>query len=351
MSKRSKDKLAKDAGDTPSNSSGTWSENKTKLRYKAFPGPADASEPLRVAMTREAYAELTAHAKESLNAEICGVLAGELRGDDRGPYVFVEAPVRGNAAKQGSTHVTFTQETWTQIHEQMEQKHPGHQIVGWYHSHPGFGVEFSEMDLFVQRNFFPGAGQIAYVTDPLGGEEAILVNTDGNVVPVSRFWVDGRERRCKTPPGAEGESSGGDQVPASVSKAISELDGRIGKLMEMIDAQANALTRFYLILGMIVVVGVGFFLAYQVYAAYSYQNRPPELMGFAPVPVQVGDKTVMLGVGVVKWEVPPSLNGALIQMEKDRLAAEEAARKNAAATQPATQAAPAQPTTAPAQKK
>ena len=34
-------------------------------------------------------------------------------------------------------------------------------IVGWYHTHPGFGVEFSEMDLFIQQNFFGGPAQIA----------------------------------------------------------------------------------------------------------------------------------------------------------------------------------------------
>ena len=32
-----------------------------------------------------------------------------------------------------------------------------------------------------------------------------------------------------------------------------------------------------------------------------------------PVPIQVGDKTVMLGVGVVEWKVPDELNAILVQ--------------------------------------
>ena len=121
-----------------------------------FPGPRGAQATLRVAVDRKANAELIAHAKESLNAEICGVLAGRVCTDDEGTFVHVEAAVRGSAASGGSTHVTFTHATWNAIHQTMEREHPELRIVGWYHSHPGFGVEFSEMDLFIQKNFFPG---------------------------------------------------------------------------------------------------------------------------------------------------------------------------------------------------
>ena len=49
-----------------------------------FPGPASARAELRVAVTRTAYAELTAHAKESLDKEGCGVLVGHVRVDADG---------------------------------------------------------------------------------------------------------------------------------------------------------------------------------------------------------------------------------------------------------------------------
>ena len=44
----------------------------------------------------------------------------------------------------------------TRFNASLEREHPGLKIVGWYHTHPGFGVEFSEMDLFIQRIFLPG---------------------------------------------------------------------------------------------------------------------------------------------------------------------------------------------------
>src|SRR5882672_4348919 len=113
-----------------------------KPQRRNFPGPRGAPSPLRVAIERSAHAELIAHAKESLNAEICGVLAGRVCEDDEGLFVHVEAAIRGTAANQGSTHVTFTHATWNAIHQTMERDHPQLRIVGWYHSHPGFGVEF-----------------------------------------------------------------------------------------------------------------------------------------------------------------------------------------------------------------
>src|SRR5690349_9830249 len=102
-----------------------------------FPGPRGAEAALRVAIERGAHAELIAHAKESLNAEICGVLAGRVCEDDEGSFVHVEAAIRGTAANQGSTHVTFTHATWNAIHRTMERDYPELRIVGWYHSHPG----------------------------------------------------------------------------------------------------------------------------------------------------------------------------------------------------------------------
>lgn len=318
---------------------GAWS-GKSKPARRQFPGPAEASEPLRIAMTRPAYADLTAHAKESLNAEVCGVLVGQVCEDDRGPFVSVEGAIRGSAARKGATHVTFTQETWTQIYEEKEKSHPKLQIVGWYHTHPGFGVEFSEMDRFVQRNFFSGPSQIAFVTDPLGGAEGILANVDGDVQPVSRFWVEGRERRCQnaTTSAGPGATSPGAANPET-DKALRSMDDRISQLMQMIDAQSASYHRFLLTVATIVALGIFGYVTYSIYSAYEHQDRPPELQGFVPVPVQIGDKSVLLGVGIVKWDVPPSLNAAMIAVERERQAAEKAAAATQPSAVPATQPA------------
>lgn len=318
---------------------GGWSE-KVMIRRRQFPGPAGVRNEPRIAIARDAYADLTAHAKDSLDAEVCGVLVGNLCEDADGPFVSVEAIIRGAAARNASTHVTFTQETWTQIHQAKERDHPTRQIVGWYHTHPGFGVEFSEMDLFVHRNFFSGAGQIAFVTDPLGGREAILVNVGATVVPASRFWVDGRERLCHKAESPQAATGSDPAISASIEQALRSIDDRVSQLMQAVDTQSASIYRFLLSVGMVVAIGMLALIAYDVYYAYTHDNRPPELQSFVPVPVQVGDKAVMLGVGIVKWDVPPALNAAMVELERERQAAA------VAATQPATAPAPG-PATSP----
>lgn len=299
---------------------------RTRVARRKFPGPAGAGAELRVAMHRAAFAEVVAHAKESLEAEICGVLAGEVCEDDEGAFVEVRAAVRGSAAREGSTHVTFTQETWSAVHAEMEREHPGLQIVGWYHSHPGFGVEFSEMDRFIQRNFFPAPTQIALVTDPLGGETALCRNAEEGIRYLERFWVDGREHVARVPGvGAPASAEGGDRLEA--------VERRLGQVLQALDEQRAAQGRFLWWALTLVATGVACFVGYGIYQQYAGRIEPPRMLDYVPVPVRVGDKNVLIGVGVTKWEVPPELNAIYLQIEEAKREAERKAAEEKAAAE------------------
>jgi proteasome lid subunit RPN8/RPN11 len=115
------------------------------------------------------------HGKSNTEVELCGVLVGNMYHDGAAPYVLIEASIRGNAAVSKGTQVTFTSETWTRIHEALEKEHSDCRIVGWYHTHPGFGIFLSGMDLFIQDNFFNAPWQVAFVYDPIGGDEGVFV--------------------------------------------------------------------------------------------------------------------------------------------------------------------------------
>ncbi len=96
-----------------------------------------------------------------------------------GPFLYVEASIRGEHAGSQGAQVTFTPETWTHVQEEMDRHHADKKILGWYHTHPGFGVFLSEMDLFIQQNFFGLPWQTAYVYDPVSGEEGMFVWREG----------------------------------------------------------------------------------------------------------------------------------------------------------------------------
>ncbi|HEX7287121.1 MAG TPA: Mov34/MPN/PAD-1 family protein [Candidatus Angelobacter sp.] len=107
------------------------------------------------------------HARSNSKTEVCGVLIGR---DDDGA-TSIEACIAGINAAQGGAHVTFTQDTWEHIYKIKDREYPDERIVGWYHSHPGFGVFLSDHDTFIHRNFFSSAQQVAWVYDPHSDEE------------------------------------------------------------------------------------------------------------------------------------------------------------------------------------
>jgi proteasome lid subunit RPN8/RPN11 len=292
-----------------------WMDRKRPAR-RTFPGPRMTDVALRVALEREPFADLVAHAKESLDKEICGVLVGDVCEDDEGEFLHVKAIIRGLAAKQASTHVTYTQETWNKIHEAMESRHPKMQIIGWYHSHPGYGVEFSEMDVFIQKNFFSSPNQIGLVTDPLGGHLGVCINADEGIKYIGQVWVDGREQRCVVPAQQKKTSASESKPAALADDRLESVENRLNQALRALDDLRNTIHRFVLFTGMLVGVGVIMAIGYFIYSNYVNRMSPPELRNFAPVPVKIGDKVVLIGVGVVSWEVPPELLPKIEQGEQ-----------------------------------
>lgn len=118
-------------------------------------------------MSCEVARQIRQHARSSSRAEVCGVLIGA----ETGNATTVEANIPGANAVQGGTHVTFTQDTWEHIYHIKDRDYPDTRIVGWYHSHPGFGVFLSDHDTFIHKNFFSAPRQVAWVYDPHSDEE------------------------------------------------------------------------------------------------------------------------------------------------------------------------------------
>jgi proteasome lid subunit RPN8/RPN11 len=121
----------------------------------------------RVTIEGEVLRQIRQHARSNSKTEVCGVLIGE----ENGNGVNVSARIPGLNAAQAGTYVTFTQDTWEHIYKIKDKEYPEERIVGWYHSHPGFGVFLSDHDTFIHQNFFSSALQVAWVYDPHSDEE------------------------------------------------------------------------------------------------------------------------------------------------------------------------------------
>ncbi len=156
----------------------------------------------------EVVRQIRQHARSSIKTEICGVLIGQ----DRDHRIEVAACIEGQNAEEAGAHVTFTQDTWEHIYAVKDKKFPQERIVGWYHSHPGFGVFLSDHDTFIHKNFFSSPGQVAWVFDPHSDEEGCFGWVDGRIERLTRIGVVDRRGGEDAEGGDRSESgaAGGD---------------------------------------------------------------------------------------------------------------------------------------------
>jgi len=130
-----------------------------------------------------------AHGNAYRSVEVCGVFVGDVREVNGKQVTYTTAIIEGEGATHQAGAVTFTADTWTHIQQTMDDKYEGQRIVGWYHTHPNFGIFLSEMDLFIQEHFFNLDWQIAFVYDPVRLEDGLFTWQDGKTLP-SEFEVD-----------------------------------------------------------------------------------------------------------------------------------------------------------------
>ncbi|MDR3636855.1 MAG: Mov34/MPN/PAD-1 family protein [Isosphaeraceae bacterium] len=165
------------------------------LGDKALPRgefPGGKGEVFRVYFAPAVHEALWKHASEDTSVEICGVLVGAWERDVNGPFVRITESIRGEAADNKFAEVTFTHETWAKINARMDTDFSHLSIVGWYHTHPDFGIFLSDRDRFIHEHFFSGAGQVAHVIDPVRKDEGVFVWREGKAALADHFWAGDR---------------------------------------------------------------------------------------------------------------------------------------------------------------
>jgi len=145
---------------------------------------------IKVFVTQPAYARMCVHAASDMEAETGGILVGQWCADidTDEQFIVVENALPARYTRQGSVFLTFTQDSIVDIHEKIEKRYPGKQIVGWYHTHPKMGIFLSHYDTWLHNNFFPEQWQVALVIEPhkkLGG--FFIRQADGDLDPARYF--------------------------------------------------------------------------------------------------------------------------------------------------------------------
>ncbi len=152
--------------------------------YSGFAGST------RVFFTQAAYSRAVEHAASNMENEVGGVLAGRIfqEMNNGHGFIVIEEVLPARFTRQGSTFVTFTQDSLVKIINEMDDQHPELKIVGWYHTHPRLGIFLSHYDTWLHQNFFPEPWQVALVIDPHPSEGGFFIRKPDGVLDPDRYF-------------------------------------------------------------------------------------------------------------------------------------------------------------------
>jgi proteasome lid subunit RPN8/RPN11 len=139
---------------------------------------------VQVLFKPDALHQVWVQAKKYPRQEVGGLLVGMVYEEQGRFLVNIEKIIEAEHTLAGLTFVTFTDKAWLDMLEQRNSD-PTMFVIGWYHSHPGFGIFLSMSDEFIHRSFFGDQPwYLALVVDPVSDEWGIFT------------WEQGEIKRC-----------------------------------------------------------------------------------------------------------------------------------------------------------
>ncbi len=144
---------------------------------------------LHIFLNEAILREIVDWSKSDLEHELGGIFVGDLYSYKGVPYIEIAGYVRARHFEHTSASFRFTHDTWSGISRECERRFNDKLRVGWHHTHPGYGIFLSSMDMFIHRHFFNLPWMIALVVDPRQENLGFFQWKRGRVVPCGFFFV------------------------------------------------------------------------------------------------------------------------------------------------------------------
>ena len=142
-------------------------------------------------LRHDLFRALDEFAVRDTSRELAALLVGQLGENAEGDFVLVEDAIEVPISEDQVSR--FNTRSWQQARRVARTKHQDKIIVGWYHTHPGTGLELSSEEREVHSSFFPESWQIMYLVDPVSRDRNFFRTVEGRLCPVKGFRVYGRE--------------------------------------------------------------------------------------------------------------------------------------------------------------
>jgi proteasome lid subunit RPN8/RPN11 len=164
---------------------------KKKTQKRKLPAKIDRNYPDGIAVVfiqQYALESLQKYARTDFDHELGGVLIGKSGKSSRRSFVEIEAYIPASKGISRRASFEFTNEAQQEIHDVMQSQFRDKQILGWFHTHPGYGIFLSSADQFIDDHYFREKYHIAMVMDPSKPD-----------VEVGIFVWDSEDRRVRVP--------------------------------------------------------------------------------------------------------------------------------------------------------
>lgn len=154
-----------------------------------IPGPLD----LPIFLDHRTADAVERHALSDTTVELGGVLVGKecVDSETGEPFVWITRSLEAKHYENTQASFTYTHDSWEEITRERDRRFPDLDVVGWYHTHPSFGIFLSYHDLFIHQHFFSQRLQVAYVVDPINQTRGFFQWRDGSMVPLGGFFLVG----------------------------------------------------------------------------------------------------------------------------------------------------------------
>lgn len=148
-----------------------------RSQYQSF-----AHNNVQLFVIESAIHRLKTHLSQDTTKETGGILVGNVLVDsEKGIYCTkITGAIAAPTTIGNRSTFRFTPHCWPAILKEQKEFYPQTQIVGWYHSHPNFGVFLSGVDLETQQDCFNQPWHIAVVYDPIRDEIGFFCGAKGD---------------------------------------------------------------------------------------------------------------------------------------------------------------------------
>ena len=151
-------------------------------------GSVDSTD-VQVYIHQSVCSALEKYSRSDMGNELGSILLGAYSTAIGQTAVIVSEYIEAKYTDASASTLTFTHETWDYVHKEQAEKYPKLRIVGWQHTHPGYGIFLSNYDMFIQENFFNLPFQIAYVIDPVQNIRGFFCWENGRVEKLKGYYI------------------------------------------------------------------------------------------------------------------------------------------------------------------